>query len=50
MEKKVPAPNYYKPENVNLHLKGTPKISMGIKYSEFCSTGLPCPSEENDLI
>jgi hypothetical protein len=46
MQKKVPAPNYYKPELVNIHLKNTPKITMGVKYSPFCQTGLPVPTDD----
>ena len=49
-EKKIPAPNYYKPEKVNIHLKNSPHFTMGVKYSEFCSTGLPAHFQsEGDL-
>ncbi len=40
-DKKIntPGPNVYKPEEVKISSKQAPRISMGIRYSEFCSTG-----------
>ncbi|CAF0812398.1 unnamed protein product, partial [Brachionus calyciflorus] len=39
MDKNTPGPNRYKSEAVNL--RSAPAITMGIRHSEFCSTGFP---------
>ena len=37
-DRSIPGPKYY-PKACNL--KSAPSISLGIRHSEFCSTGLP---------
>lgn len=47
MDSRIPGPKYYPPLS---HLKSSPQVSMGIRHSEFCSTGLPAHySNENDF-
>ena len=50
MSTRIPGPGRYYNENVNVHLRTAPKVTMGIRHSELCSTGLPAHQklEEND--
>lgn len=41
MDKNIPGPNSYPVQNVKAHLRSAPGATMGIRHSEFCSTGLP---------
>jgi len=45
---KKPGPSNYYAENVKLHLRSPPKVSMGIRHSEFCTTGLPAHQDQFD--
>jgi hypothetical protein len=46
MTKNTPGPNVYKTEEVTIPFRRAPKVSMGVRYSEFCSIGHM--SQEND--
>ena len=38
-KKSSPAPNQYRTENSRALFRNAPKITMGVKYSDYCSTG-----------
>jgi hypothetical protein len=46
MNVSIPGPGRYYNENVTVHLRSAPKVSMGIRHSELCTTGLP---KHNDI-
>lgn len=49
MKKASPAPNQYKPEIATTRFKNAPKITMGVKYSDYCSTGYFPSGDENQI-
>lgn len=46
MSQRIPGPNAYNSKNFNLNLRSTPKFSMGVRHSEFCSTGFASKDDE----
>lgn len=48
MDKNIPGPNCYNSGNVKAHLRSQPAVTMGIRHSEFCSTGLPAHYKSYD--
>ena len=48
MNTRIPGPGRYYNENVNVHLRTAPKVTMGIRHSELCSTGLPAHQKVAD--
>lgn len=45
MDRNIPGPNSYAIQNMKRSASG---ITMGIRHSEFCSTGLPAHYSSND--
>lgn len=46
MDKTTPGPNAYDSQRVTFNLRSAPKFSMGIRHSEFCSTGFSNKDDE----
>ena len=43
-----PGPNKYATHKVTANLRRAPEFTMGIRHSEFCSTGLPAHYQNLD--
>lgn len=46
MDKTTPGPNAYSSHNVTFNLRSAPKFSLGIRHSEFCSSGFSNQDEQ----
>lgn len=48
MASRIPGPNAYEMEKVKAHVRSSPSATMGIRHSEYCSTGLPSHYDNYD--
>lgn len=46
MDKTTPGPNAYSSHKVTFNSRSAPKFSMGIRHSEFCSSGFTNPLDQ----
>jgi hypothetical protein len=47
MSNRIPGPNQYNTEKCKVVYRSPPSITMGIRHSELCSTGLPSHFESD---